>query len=81
MPLDVTDPEPLSADHNLLTLPNVIATCHTAANSDESCVDCQDHAAREVANVVSGKRPIIEIKDPWLLEEAQDEGSGGIHFI
>ena len=36
--LDVTEPEPLPADHKLLTLPNVIVTCHTAANSDESYI-------------------------------------------
>ena len=76
--LDVTDPEPLPADHKLLTLPNVIVTCHTAANSDESYVDCQSHAAREVVNVLSGKGPTTEIKDPWLLAEAQDEGFGGV---
>jgi phosphoglycerate dehydrogenase-like enzyme len=34
--LDVTDPEPLPGDHKILTLPNVIVTCHTAANSNES---------------------------------------------
>ena len=45
--LDVTDPEPLPAHHKLLALPNVIVTCHTAANSDESYRDCQTHAARE----------------------------------
>lgn len=76
--LDVTDPEPLPADHKLLTLPNVIVTCHTAANSNESYVDCQTHAAREVVNVLSGKGPTTEIKDPWLLAEAQDEGFGGV---
>ena len=76
--LDVTEPEPLPANHKLLTLPNVIVTCHTAANSDESYVDCQTHAAREVANVLAGKGPTTEIKDPWLLAEAQDEGFGGV---
>lgn len=76
--LDVTDPEPLPADHKLLTLPNVIITCHTAANSDESYIDCQTHAAREVVNVLSGKGATTEIKDPWLLAEAQDEGFGGV---
>ena len=44
----------------------------------ESYVDCQTHAAREVANVLSGKGPTTEIKDPWLLAEAQDEGFGGV---
>ena len=76
--LDVTDPEPLPADHLILTLPNVIVTCHTAANSDESYIDCQTHAAREVVNVLGGKGPTTEIKDPWLLAEAQDEGFGGV---
>jgi phosphoglycerate dehydrogenase-like enzyme len=59
-------------------LSNVIVTCHTAANSDESYVDCQTHAAREVVNILSGKGPTTEIKDPWLLAEAQDEGFGGV---
>ena len=76
--LDVTDPEPLPADHKILSLPNVIVTCHTAANSDESYIDCQTHAAREVVNVLSGRGPTTEIKDPWLLAEAQDEGFGGV---
>jgi D-3-phosphoglycerate dehydrogenase len=76
--LDVTDPEPLPADHRILTLPNVIVTCHTAANSDESYIDCQTHAAREVVNVLSGRGPTTEVKDPWLLAEAQDEGFGGV---
>jgi phosphoglycerate dehydrogenase-like enzyme len=56
----------------------VIVTCHTAANSNESYVDCQTHAAREVVNVLSGRGPTTEIKDPWLLAEAQDEGFGGV---
>lgn len=76
--LDVTDPEPLPGDHKILALPNVIVTCHTAANSDESYVDCQTHAAREVARVLSGEPPTTEIKDPWLLAEAQDQGFGGV---
>ena len=76
--LDVTDPEPIPADHKILTLPNVIVTGHTAANSNESYVDCQTHAAREVARVLTGQPPNTEIKDPWLLGGAQDEGFGGV---
>ena len=33
---------------------------------------------RAVANVLSSKGPTTEIKDPWLLAEAQDEGFGGV---
>ncbi len=76
--LDVTDPEPMPADHKILTLPNVIVTCHTAANSNESYRDCQEHAAREVARVLNGEPPTTEIKDPWLLSESQDQGFGGV---
>ncbi len=76
--LDVTDPEPLPGDHKILTLPNVIVTCHTAANSNESYVQCQTHAAREVARVLTGQAPTTEVKDPWLLAEAQDQGFGGV---
>jgi D-3-phosphoglycerate dehydrogenase len=76
--LDVTDPEPLPGDHKILTLPNIIVTCHTAANSNESYVECQTHAVREVARVLIGQPPTTEVKDPWLLAEAQDEGFGGV---
>ncbi len=76
--LDVTDPEPMAGDHKILTLPNVIVTCHTAANSNESYADCQTHAAREVVRVLKGQPPTTEIKDPWLLEEAQDQRFGGV---
>ncbi len=77
--LDVTDPEPMPSDHPILTLPNVIVTCHTAANSNESYVDCQTHAAREVVRVLTGQPPTTEIKDPWLVGTgAQDQGFGGV---
>ena len=56
--------------------PKVIVTCYTAADSDESYINCQTHAAREVAIVLSGRGPTTEIKYPWLLAEAQDEGFG-----
>jgi len=76
--LDVTDPEPMPANHALLKLPNVIVTCHTAANSNESYVDCQTHAAREVVRVLQGEPPTTEVKDPWLVGEVQDRGFGGV---
>ena len=76
--LDVTDPEPMPVDHKILALPNVIVTAHTAANSNESYSACQAHAAREVARVLAGLPPTTEIKDPWLLSEAQEGGFGGV---
>ena len=76
--LDVTDPEPLPADHPILQLDNVLVTCHTAANSNESYVDCQSHAAHEVVRVLKGQPPSTQITDPWLLAEAADTGFGGV---
>jgi D-3-phosphoglycerate dehydrogenase len=76
--LDVTDPEPLPANHPILELDNVIVTCHTAANSNESYIACQSHAAREVVRVLKGQAPQTPITDPWLLAEAADQGFGGV---
>lgn len=76
--LDVTDPEPIPADHPILELPNVIVTCHTAANSDESYVDCQSQACWEVVRVLKGEPPQTKVQDPWLLAEAAEAGFGGV---
>jgi len=76
--LDVTDPEPLPGDHPILKLDNVIVTAHTGANSDESYVDCQTHAAREVVRVLRGEAPLTPATDPWLLDSLPEEGFGGV---
>jgi glyoxylate reductase len=51
--LDVTDPEPLPADHKLLTLPNLIVTPHIASATVTSR---NLMAARAVQNLVAGLR-------------------------
>lgn len=55
--LDVTDPEPLPADHPLMRLPNCIVTPHIASGSfaarDATCV----LAARNILAALSGERP------------------------
>ena len=55
--LDVFVPERLPADHPLLALPNLIATPHVAFYSEESVLDLQVKAARNVRDILSGKRP------------------------
>ena len=55
--LDVTDPEPLPADHPLRNRSNVIITSHTAFNSDGAVADLADQAATNVADVLAGRRP------------------------
>lgn len=64
--LDVFDPEPLPASHRLWTLPNIIATPHTAFYSEESVQDLETLAARNVADVLSGRRP-ASVVNPDVL--------------
>lgn len=54
--LDVFVPERLPSGHPLLSLPNVIATPHVAFYSEESVADLATLAARNVAEVLAGKR-------------------------
>lgn len=65
--LDVFDPEPLPADHPLLKLPQLIATPHAAFYSEESVRELEVQAARNVAAVLSGKRPASTV-NPEVLE-------------
>jgi glyoxylate reductase len=51
--LDVTDPEPLPADHKLLTLPNLIVAPHIASATVKSR---NLMAERAVKNLVAGLR-------------------------
>jgi len=55
--LDVFVPERLPADHPLLTLPNLITTPHVAFYSEESVLELEVKAARNVAAILSGRRP------------------------
>jgi phosphoglycerate dehydrogenase-like enzyme len=55
--LDVFDPEPLPADHPLLSQPTLIATPHVAFYSEESVQELEVLAARNVAAILSGQRP------------------------
>jgi D-3-phosphoglycerate dehydrogenase len=55
--LDVTEPEPLPADHPLRRDPRVLITPHTAFYSEESQLELQRRAAEEVARVLRGERP------------------------
>ncbi|MHB8752709.1 MAG: C-terminal binding protein [Aggregatilineales bacterium] len=65
--LDVFDPEPLPINHPLLRMPNVIATPHVAFYSEESVVELEVQAARNVAAILSGELP-ASVVNPEVLK-------------
>lgn len=64
--LDVFVPEPLPSEHPLLGMSNVIATPHVAFYSEESVLDLEVLAARNVAAILSGKKPAAVV-NPEVL--------------
>jgi len=55
--LDVTDPEPLPADHPLLQCPNVIVTPHIASASEVTRARMAQLAAENLVAALRGERP------------------------
>ncbi len=55
--LDVTDPEPLPADHPLLRCPNVIVTPHIASASEVTRARMAELAAQNLVAALRGERP------------------------
>ncbi len=60
--LDVTDPEPLPADHPLWNTPRVIITPHTAANSTETFGRIQALVTENLRRYVAGE-PLLSVVD------------------
>jgi glyoxylate reductase len=65
--LDVTDPEPLPADHPLLSCPNAIVVPHIASASRATRDRMADLSARNLLAVLRGERP-PSIANPEILE-------------
>jgi phosphoglycerate dehydrogenase-like enzyme len=61
--LDVTDPEPLPADHPLWRLPNVIITPHVSARSDLGNQDRWRIARENLGRYVAGEK-MLSVVDP-----------------
>lgn len=68
--LDVTDPEPLPADHPLITMPNVIVVPHTASATIDTRNKMATLAARNLLAVLAGKMPEA-IVNPEVLDRAK----------
>jgi D-3-phosphoglycerate dehydrogenase len=56
--LDVFEREPLTENHPLRALENVVLSDHTAWYSEASVRELQTKAAQEVARVFAGKPPV-----------------------
>jgi phosphoglycerate dehydrogenase-like enzyme len=65
--LDVTDPEPLPADHALWALPNVLISPHIAGDSPATTVRAFALAGDQVRRFAAGQ-PLINVVDRYLLE-------------
>ena len=55
--LDVTEPEPLPADHSLRTHPRAIVTPHMSFYSEEAQAELQRRAVEEVVRALTGEPP------------------------
>jgi len=60
--LDVTDPEPLPADHPLWTMPNVVITPHVAADSDRQTERYLLLVTENLRRYVAGE-PLLNVVD------------------
>jgi D-2-hydroxyacid dehydrogenase (NADP+) len=59
--LDVTDPEPLPAEHELWLLPNVIITPHTASRSDISRTNTQVIGRENLRRYIRGEHLLNQV--------------------
>lgn len=68
--LDVTDPEPPSADSPLRSLPNVVLTPHIAGSMQGECARMGDCMAEELRRFVTGEPLRYRITQPMLEKMA-----------
>ncbi len=74
--LDVLSAEPPPRDHPLLRLENVLVTPHVAFYSAEALAELETQAARNVADVLSGRVP-AHVVNPDVLERRALRFRGG----
>jgi len=60
--LDVTDPEPLPADHGLRQLPNVLISPHNAGRTHESQAEALERMRDNVRSVLVGGSPLDPVE-------------------
>ncbi len=70
--LDVTDPEPIPADHPLVTMDNVVITPHIGSASAATFKEMGMAAARSIAAALKGE-PVPFCANPEVLPEVPPE--------
>ena len=65
--LDVFEVEPLPSDSPLIKLDNVIMSAHVASASSRMMPEARRRAGREIAAVLSGRRPLSPVNPQVLL--------------
>ncbi|MCL1801762.1 MAG: hydroxyacid dehydrogenase, partial [Promicromonosporaceae bacterium] len=58
--LDVTDPEPLPADHPLWDCPNLLITPHVGGNTDAGNVRYIELVRRQISRLLAGQ-PLVNL--------------------
>lgn len=64
--LDVSKKEPIDPANELLALPNVVITPHSAWYTEEAQQSLQQQAAQEIVRVLNGERP-LNLANPAVL--------------
>ena len=64
--LDVFEQEPISTDNPLLKMDNVILSAHVASASSRMMPEARRRVGREIASVLSGRRPLSAV-NPQVL--------------
>jgi glyoxylate reductase len=63
--LDVFEKEPISADHPLLTLPNVVALPHIGSSSVETRTSMMALCLENIDLILNGKEPKTLVNKDW----------------
>ncbi|MDP7504833.1 MAG: NAD(P)-dependent oxidoreductase [Nitrospinota bacterium] len=65
--LDVTDPEPLPADHLLRSIPQVLITPHNGSRTAETTAKAMGRSADNIRKALAGERP-INLVNPEVMD-------------